>query len=201
MLIPSPIVKNIVLGIISPHGSTDLIHASQNGLVPKLMQIQAVNIFTTQLLQRLNQDKILDVIFYLLSALHFRHDFITVKNYSKSILLFALFSLPEVVFMWFVVGIPKFSLNDVLLFYMTFLHVPNHYRMSWNFIKKQKRVTVFLVGLFSTLLLKFGNSVEFSNININIINIVKSFVISHIMYNEIYVHKSNSSLPEIVKYM
>jgi len=199
MLIPATIAKNVVLGVISPHGSTDLIHANQNGLVPKLMQIQAVNIFTAQLLQNLNQGKILDIIFYVSSALHFRHDFITVKNYSKSILLFALFSIPEIAFKWFLIGIPPISLNDVLFFYMIFLHVPNHYRLSWNFIKKQKRETVFLVGLFSMLFLKFGNSVDFSNINI--INTAKSFVISHIIYNERYVHKQKSILPNVVKYM
>lgn len=201
MLIPAPIVKNIVLGIISPHGSTDLIHAYQNGLVPELMQIQAINIFATQLLHRLNQGKIFDVIFFMLSALHFKHDFIAVKKYSRSILLLSIFSIPEFVFMWVFVGIPKFSLNDMLFFYMAFLHVPNHYRMSWNFIKKQKKQTVLLIGLFSVLFLKFGNSVEFSNININIINLAKSFITSHIIYNEIYVHKPKSSLPEIIKYM
>ena len=136
MIIPSTIAQKAILGVISPHGSTDIIHASQNGLVPKLFQIQAVNVFITQSLQQLDQGRILDVAFFFLSALHFRHDFRFVKSVPKAALILLMFNIPEFAITWFLCGVPEFNLKDVFLFYMTMIHVPNHYRMSWKFIKK-----------------------------------------------------------------
>uniref|UniRef100_A0A6C0B8S1 Uncharacterized protein n=1 Tax=viral metagenome TaxID=1070528 RepID=A0A6C0B8S1_9ZZZZ len=195
------IAKKIILGIISPHGSTDLIHATQNGLVPKLLQIQAANMAGFQLLTQLHQDKIVDILFLLMSLVHFRHDIISLKQLSTNFWILALFTLPEIVFHWVLFGIPSLNASDLFLLYMTFLHVPNHYYMSWNFIKKQKGETAFLLGLFTMLFLYFGEALNFSNMNIQVLALVKSFVVSHVVYNEKYVYKNRSMIPGIIKYM
>ena len=196
------IAKKVILGIISPHGSTDLIHATQNGLVPKLLQIQAANMAGFQLMTQLKQEKIIDLIFLLTSILHFRHDFISLKQLSTNFWIMALFTLPEIVFHWVLFGIPSLNVSDLFLLYMTFLHVPNHYYMSWNFIKKQKKETAFLVGLFSMLFLYFGETLHFSNMNIQVLALVKSFVVSHVVYNEKYIHnKKQPIIPSIIKYI
>jgi hypothetical protein len=44
MIFPNTITKNIITGVIAPHGITDLIHAKQENLLPELYTI---NIFTT----------------------------------------------------------------------------------------------------------------------------------------------------------
>jgi hypothetical protein len=201
MIIPANIAKKAILGVISPHGSTDLIHASQNGLVPKLFQIQAVNVFITQVLQQLNQGRILDVAFFFLSAMHFRHDLRIVKSIPKAALILFLFNVPEFAITWFLCGVPEFNLKDVFLFYMTMIHVPNHYRMSWKFIKKQKRLTALLVGSATFIFLQFGKYLDMNNISVELVNLAKAFVISHIIYNERYVYKKELFLPPIVKYI
>jgi hypothetical protein len=201
MIIPSTIAQKAILGVISPHGSTDIIHASQNGLVPKLFQIQAVNVFITQSLQQLDQGRILDVAFFFLSAMHFRHDFRLVKSVPKAAFILFLFNVPEFAITWFLCGVPEFNLKDIFLFYMTMIHVPNHYRMSWKFIKKQKRVTALLVGFVTFIFLQFGKYLDMNNISVELMNLAKAFVISHIIYNERYVHKKELILPPIVKYM
>jgi len=201
-MIPPYIAKKVILGIISPHGSTDLIHATQNDLVPKLIQIQATNMVGFQLLTQLNQDKIVDLIFLLMSLLHFRHDIISLKRLPTNFWIVTLFTLPEIVFHWVLFGLPSLNMGDLFLLYMTFLHVPNHYYMSWNFIKKQKKETAFLISLFSMLFLYFGEIINFSNMNTQVLNLVKSIVISHIVYNEKYVHKRTlPMIPNIIKYM
>lgn len=201
MIIPVNIAKNAILTIVSPHGSTDLIHASQNGLVPKLFQIQAINMFIAQTLQQLNQGRILDVAFFFLSALHFRHDFRVVKKIPNAAIILFLFNIPEFAITWFLCGVPEFNAKDILLTYMTLVHVPNHYRMSWKFIKKQKRLTALLVGFVTLVFLQLGKYLDMNNIGVELMNLAKVFVISHIIYNERYVHKKELLLPPIVKYM
>lgn len=196
------IAKKVILGIISPHGSTDLIHATQNGLVPKLLQIQAANMAGFQLLTQLHQETIIDCIFLLMSIVHFRHDIISLKQFSTNFWIIALFTIPEIVFHWVLFGLQPLNANDLFLLYMTFLHVPNHYYMSWNFIKKQKGETAFLLGLFTMLFLYFGETLNFSNMNIQVLALVKSFVVSHVVYNEKYIHnKKQPIIPDIIKYM
>jgi hypothetical protein len=201
MIIPSTIAQKAILGVISPHGSTDIIHASQNGLVPKLFQIQAANVFITQTLQHLDKGRILDVAFFFLSVLHFRHDLRLVKNVPKAAFILLLFNVPEFAITSFLCGVPEFNLKDLFLFYMTLIHVPNHYRMSWNFIKKQKRITSLLIGFVTFIFLQVGKYLDMNNISAELMNLAKAFVMSHIIYNERYVHKKKLFLPPIVKYM
>jgi len=202
MFVPSSIAKKAILGVISPHGSTDLIHASQNGLVPKLFQIQAVNMFITQTLHQLDQGRILDVTFFFLSALHFRHDIKLLNKVPRAALILFLFNVPEFLLTWFLCGIPELNIKDIFLMYMTVVHVPNHYRMSWNFIKKQKGLSALFIGFVSFVFLQFGKYLDMNNLSIEIINLAKAFVISHIIYNERYIHKRKELvLPPVVKYM
>ena len=179
MLLYPPIAKKLILGLIAPHGATDIIHASQNKLVSKLFQIQAANLVGVQLLSMLNDGKVLDIVFLFFSVIHFRHDFKKIPPFV-AVLLMSNFAL-----LW----VPTLSFDDIFFFYMVFLHVPNHYIMNWNFIKKQKGATLFVVGMVSMIFLLSENNIDFSNINITLMNAGKAFILSHIMYNEKYVYK------------
>lgn len=203
MLIPSQIVKAAVLGIISPHGATDLVHAMQENRVKNLFQIQAANIFGNQLLYKLDQQALSNIIFFALSAAHFRHDLAAIRKVPKLLLLYILLNVPEIVFSLYLFGIPELNLKDLFLLYMTFIHVPNHYRTSWSFIKNQKKFSAALVLTFTAAFLFFGKFIDLSNMNVNVFNLGRSFVTSHIIYNEFYVHKKHDTLnlPRIVKYM
>jgi len=189
MLLYPPIAKKLILGLIAPHGSTDIIHASQNKLVSKLFQIQAANLVGVQLLSMLNDGKVLDIVFLFFSVIHFRHDVSVLKKIPPfiAVLLLSNFAL---------FGIPTVSFDDIFFLYMVFLHVPNHYIMNWNFIKKQKAESFFIVGLFSMIFLLSENNIDFSNINMNLMNAGKAFILSHIMYNEKYVYKKNVVIEE-----
>ena len=201
MLIPSQIVKAAVLGVISPHGATDLVHAMQENRVKNLFQIQAANIFGNQLLYKLNQQSLSNIIFFALSAIHFRRDLEVIRTAPKLLLLYVLLNVPEIVFSLYLFGIPKLNFKDLFLLYMTFIHVPNHYRMSWKFIKNKKRFSAALVLSFTFAFLHFGKFIDLSNMNANIFNLARSFVASHIIYNEMYVHKKREIFPPIVQYM
>jgi len=186
MVIHSPIAKKLILGLIAPHGATDIIHASQNKLVGKLFQIQAANLVGVQFMSMLNGGKLLDIVFLFLSVIHFRHD---IKKIPPFVALLLLYKTPGYLFKFSLLGLPTISFNDFLFFYMVFLHVPNHYIMNWNFIKKQKKATLFVVGLVSMIFLGLENSINFTNVNRHVMNVGKAFIVSHIIYNEKYVYK------------
>ena len=201
MIIPPTIIKTAVLGIIAPHGATDLVHALQERRVAQLFQIQAANILGNQLLYKLDQQVISNIIFFALSAMHFRRDLEVVRRAPKLLLLYLLLNVPEIAVSLYLFGIPELNLKDLFLLYMTFIHVPNHYRMSWSFIKNKKRFSAALVLSFTFAFLHFGKFIDLSNMNANIFNLARSFVTSHIIYNEMYVHKKREPLPPIVQYM
>lgn len=193
MLLYPPIAKKLILGFIAPHGATDIIHASQNKLVGKLFQIQAANLVGVQFMSMLNDGKVLDIVFLFFSVIHFRHDF---KKIPPFVAFVVLSKFSEILFKFSLLGVPTLSFDDIFFFYMVFLHVPNHYIMNWNFIKKQKGESFFIVGLFSIIFLLSENNIDLSNINMNLMNVGKAFILSHIMYNEKYVYKKNIVIEE-----
>jgi hypothetical protein len=190
MLISAPIVKATVLGIISPHGVTDLVHAAQSHRVKKLFQIQAANVLGNQLLHSANLGSIVNAIFFISSAIHFRHDFNLLNKIPNAFIILLFFNIPEMILNLFLFGFPNITVEDAFFLYMTFIHVPNHYRMSWSFIKKQKVLSGFLVFLLGATFLYLGKFINYTNVNPAIKIAVKSFIISHIMYNELYIHKT-----------
>ena len=180
MLIPLPIAKQITFGAIAPHGVTDLIHARQEGLVKQLYQIQAVNIIGINLLHVANLDAVINILFFLFSAVHFRHD-IKLLMEKRTPILVPLLLLPFV---------PQCNSMDALILYMMLLHLPNHYRMSWWFLKKEKVVSSLIIGLFSLACLKGGMFIDMEKIDVFVMNMGKALVMSHIWYQEEHINKS-----------
>ena len=70
---------------------------------------------------------------------------------------------------------------------MTFIHVPNHYKESWFYMKKNIPLNVFLISILCIVmeLLTLINPNMLHDVNM--MNIAKSIIISHIMYQEAHV--------------
>jgi len=177
MLIPSSIIKPCIYGIVAPHGLTDFIHAKQFNIIHKLSQIYVSNLGLQFLTTQIHIGIIYNILFLVASTIHFRHDmpFINYNNKGKeyqvlqSLLLIACF--------------PNLSL-DFFILYMTCIHTPNHYKMSWNYIKNDKLISLFL--LFITI--GFFYKVDFMNQEVSVFNgITQAIVVSHIMYQEKYI--------------
>ncbi len=175
MIIQPVVVKHLINGIIAPHGISDIIHAHQNDLTKQLLQINFFGLGTSLILNKYNHF-ILNSIFLLSSIIHFRHDMPKISKIPRYTLsIFMVFSL--------------FFINPLIfLVYMLLVHVPHHYMMSWQFLKKEK-LKSFLTILFSSgLLLKSGLYFEVYLKNSMLFNGVKGLIISHIIYEELFVH-------------
>ena len=159
-------------GIIAPHGITDIIHAQQNNLFGPLFTINGVTILSSVVLDKLYLNNILDVSFILSSIIHFRRDFPENKL------------IPRYLFSFVLLFISIFYNPNILFFYMLFIHVPNHYRLNWKYLKNKKIQTISILSLSTTLFLIMGNELNF----LTITPLVKSIIISHIIYEETFVY-------------
>ena len=67
---------------------------------------------------------------------------------------------------------------------MVFIHVPHHYKLNWNYIKKDKKLSLLLI-LFSTLIIElFGQNIDIFNINESFMSVIKGIIMSHVIYEE-----------------
>jgi hypothetical protein len=116
--------------IIAPHGITDIVHAHVHKQYPVLTAVYTGSTATGWLLHTGHNDIYLYSIFTILSIVHFRNDFVLPKwVLSTSVLLLML----------------QQSTIDSLLFYMLVVHVPNHYKMAWSYINKERIMTTVLL--------------------------------------------------------
>jgi hypothetical protein len=172
MILTKPIIKNIINGVIAPHGMTDLIHAQQHQLVPQLLKINIGSVALSLICNQYNE-MVLNALFFMSSIIHFRHDMPQIKRIPRfiwsSLLIFGLFFLHP----------------ELFILYMIAIHVPHHYQMSWFFIRQEKWRTFFTI-LFSTyFFLHVGNKFEITNSIV--LNLSKGFIISHIIYGESFI--------------
>lgn len=169
-----PFQKFLVTQVIAPHGITDIVHAHKTNSYFKLFFNYGGSIVLTNELHYIQQDTILNFIFFIASAYHFRHDISIISPKLKPRFIYS------VLFLNYLIKNP-----ELFILYMTFLHVPNHYRMSWNYIKFMKYESLILI--FSTSILSyFGyNYIESIN-NIPIMGII----LGHVFYNEIVIKKN-----------
>ena len=189
MLILPPQISNKILEItpllttvvIAPHGITDLIHAEENNKLIQLFRINILSFAGSIILNLIHLDNMTNFIFMISSAIHFRHDFPTKNN------LMQIFGSSLLVLSTKTIGI------ELFIIYMCFIHVPNHYRIYENLIKKnimKSCVYISLVAIVSTCLI-------FSDIsmieNENVYTISKALIISHVIYEELYT--KNNSIP------
>ena len=171
MLTKLPLIKYAINGIIAPHGITDIIHAQQKNLLPHLFTINSISIIFSILLDNLYSENILNVIFILSSIAHFRRDFPESNLIPRSSLSFIL------------ILISILYNHDILLFFMLFIHVPNHYNLNWKYLKHKKIQTIMILSLSTTFFLNIENTYSFSTLT----PAIKGIIISHVIYEEIFI--------------
>lgn len=181
------IMKRLTSTIIGPHGITDMIHANQTKVLPELCTINALTVGSSVFLLNANMNIVLDTLFFVASIVHFRRDMPEIKIipryvWSTSLVLsFILTQRPEVFFM-----------------YMLFFHVPHHYLMSWKFMKNNVKDSIKLVG-FTTFILGISDVVIGNILYMEpFISIIKGIIISHVVYEELYIHNHKSISEEVI---
>lgn len=170
--------KLITSFVVIPHGVTDILHATVFKNVQHVFNIYSASAL---LYTYVPSQHALDIVFYAASVGHFRHDFPTlfdiIPRYITSLL--------------FIMTISKASFINFMLYYMSVIHVPQHYRRHFFYLKKHPWKIIFAImyTAFVSFLVMDKNPASII-LSSRITNIVKSIIVSHIMYEEIYVHKS-----------
>lgn len=186
MLLPSnisPIIHHTLIKctptwVIAPHGITDYIHAKKYELLPALYKINLAAVAATLLAHMSHCDNLIHYAFMGSAVIHFRNDMPNIGLKNKEKLGFQLLCSTGLVF----IG-PIIKWN-IFLYYMLFIHVPNHYKMSYDYVKDHMKETVSLVIGFAILL----NSISYNPLeSVEIDWLSKSLVIAHIAYEELYI--------------
>ena len=76
--------------------------------------------------------------------------------------------------------------------YMTFIHVPNHYRLNSKLIRENLRYSFLSIFGATLLLFTIGNNTPDLFYNEQIFHLSKALIISHIWYEEKYIHNEQS---------
>lgn len=175
MLIKPNIIKFLTTGIIAPHGITDIIHAEQNKNIVNLLNVYSCTNSLFLFLDTLHLQYVINFILFFTSVIHFQRD-IPVKDTKNKILITSLMLL------YFI-----FLDNTDIFLYLTFIHVPNHYRLSWNFLKKNELFSFFV--LITTTLISFYYGNEYFELYKNdfYFDIVKGIITSHVIYEELFI--------------
>lgn len=183
ILLPSYHIKHKILtDVVAPHGITDLLHAVQNNNTRNLL---SMNTFCVLSSFGLSQNEVttfgLNLLFIVSSVVHFRHDFpVLFKCDDNKVQQFVLSFMT----------IFTFLINhNVFFYYMCFIHVPNHYYFNRQVIAKRKLINLSFILSF-TLFLSFVGSYQFA-LNPSFYPLYKGIVISHVMYQEIYIHNTS----------
>ena len=180
MIIPfnNALFRRTVTGLIVPHGMTDLIHAQQNYLTGALYRINGATMLTTYLLNKTNQNIIINTIFLLASTIHFRRDFPKIKNIPR-LFLSGIFLLLSILYN-----------PNLFIYYMVFIHLPNHYRMKWYYLSRTPIRTITTMTLSTGVFLIIGEKLPIFINNKLFMDSMKSIIISHIIYEECHVYDS-----------
>lgn len=170
------IMQKSISTIIAPHGITDMMHANEYGLMRRLYEINAGAVISTHFLHIGHCGPIINAAFVVCSIVHFRHDMPNIEKVPRYVLSAGL--------------IPLFAIYNFTFYpYMLLVHVPNHYNMNWKYIEPKLLFNLGILIIF-TLLFSFGGDMFFQYfVNDYFIDIMKSVVIAHIVYEELYIHK------------
>lgn len=172
MLYPLTAIQKIVLTqVIAPHGITDIIHAHKTNSYGKMLNYYGGSVIVSSSLEHLHQTELLNLIFFIASSYHFRHD---LKRLFPTLPYSTLFSGST---LYLLVQNPQ-----LFFFYMTCVHVPNHYTMVWKHIKEFKKETFFLVACTGIISLLGYNWME--KTNILPLDLIMGIVLGHIFYEE-----------------
>lgn len=124
---------------------------------------------------------ILDSSFLISSVIHFRHDMPKVfpnSEYGISLLLL----LTSICYN-----------HDIFFVYMLLSHVPRHYYMNKNVIKENMKFNISLLFLTTISFLYVSHTFNVFDSTI-IYNLLQGIVISHVLYEELYIHKNRTNM-------
>ena len=190
MILSNTLKKCILLGVVFPHGITDLFHAQSINKIPELLKINAATMFSCFFMYYAKQESIIQIIFFLSSIIHFRNDMplIPIINIHPKCSQLLLSTVTNGSFVFIPI--------EYFIAYMAFVHTPNHYKTAWRFLKKSSLAVILGIGY---LLNKFPLEITKSTmIDTNHIAIIaKALVISHVIYQESFFHRKNISNTEI----
>lgn len=183
MLIPHTIMKNIIVGFISPHGMTDYIHAKKYGYLTQLYQININTMAAGGLCHFIHADSIVHGAFLISSVIHFRNDMPLI--YYKNINGKQMQLLMSTMLVTTMHNFPP----EYFLLYLSCIHTPNHYRLAWDYIKDNLKETLLLVLGTGFLLtqINYSGTLEMNSLDPLLITLVQTLVISHIIYQERFV--------------
>lgn len=175
MLFKSKLFKIASNAIIAPHGITDIIHADQMKIITPLFGINILSVGSFELLHFFHFNNISTLLFFIFSAIHFQHDVPSNNVYIRysSVGLLFFFSV---------------FYNDLLFYYLLLIHVPNHYKKNFIFLKKSPFKSIFVILLTTIACIGFDNFILY-NQNYGII---QGIVVAHIIYEELFLRLSNS---------
>tara|TARA_B100000123_G_scaffold245029_1_gene200682 strand:- start:217 stop:753 length:537 start_codon:yes stop_codon:yes gene_type:complete len=175
MLLPTPsiLLKTISSGVIAPHGITDLVHAIQNNKINEINKIYVATTGSVVLLDIFDQHFLIEFLFFVFSIIHFQHD---VPLNNKTMRYFITSSMLLTCILYD---------PNLLYFYLTFIHVPQHYKTNWNMLHKTKELSIFIISTTTFASLLFINELSFENTFS--IDLIKGIIISHIIYQEKYI--------------
>jgi hypothetical protein len=177
--------KILIKNFIAPHGITDLTHSIIYDNYDKLLKIQLATFTISELLTNaFHQKIILDFIFFTTTIIHFRKDFNTINidipNVLKSFIFVSTCLYIDKLFPY------EFGI-DMLLLFMSFIHVPNHYKNNYKYIKKEPVLNFLLLLAFTGCINSVDNLHPELLVSEQVLTITKSIIISHVVYSEKYI--------------
>jgi len=170
-----PIYKNILTTVIAPHGITDMIHAVQYNITTELFALNGA-VLGASVIMANNAPMLLDGAFMAASVVHFRHDMPSIKYVPKSALSTLL------------IGSSVLYDPNIFFLYMVAMHVPNHYRTNWRYIRENTKKNVGLIILFTLALYLCGELFPALYECQLAFDCSKGLVISHIIYDEKHIY-------------
>jgi len=182
------IAKFLIKNVIAPHGITDLTHSIQTNNINNLVQLEIINLGICELCTNvLHYNNLYDILFFLFTTIHFRYDFQNI-TYNNIVLPKYISSSLFIGFCLFIDNYIPFHIGfDLLLYYMSFIHVPNHYKNNWFHIDKEftlNLLVMMLTIIFINAIYQHYPKIVMSD---DFINIFKSIIIAHVLYQEIYI--------------
>tara|TARA_B100001989_G_C24536563_1_gene464756 strand:- start:50 stop:634 length:585 start_codon:yes stop_codon:yes gene_type:complete len=159
--------------IIAPHGMTDLIHAEENNK-QKQVHLTYISCLISGLFLNNANSQIFDALFLIVSIIHFSHD-LPFKNRLIQILLSSIF----------VLDLEKIDFS-FFIYYMIFIHVPNHYNRFEKLLKKYKKKSfTYIFGTGLLIFILFQNNPNIVEQKL-VLDISKCIIVGHIIYEELY---------------
>lgn len=182
------LTKFIINTFIAPHGMTDLSHSIMTNNYSNLLKIQFGTLGFATILNTVHLENINDILFLITTCIHFRDDFAVIKYKNVEIPKL----LTSSSFVIFCLVIDKLPLSitigtDLLLLFMTFIHVPNHYKNNFKHIEKDfvlNFLILFFCAFFISSIDNLHPELLYDN---NVLTFIKTIVISHVIYSEKYI--------------